>query len=242
MRLNREMKIGIVVLSMLLACVGTASAHSSIILGGTSQIITFTGKGHSDPDQIGITLGACYKGTCRLQGTGYGTGIFPSARAPFTILSALGSITATLVNATLGTWSVSETSPIIFSYGVHGSLLTGDLNLLSFQDTPGSKSGVFNWRGTADLTITGGSLASDFSGAGGVLQVTVLFRNTANLTKLLGTTSSKFGTFGGGQLSPTPEPSALVIFLLGSVILLIGSLLRRRKVLSAAQERATAAS
>ena len=238
-RINR-MRIGLVVLSALLGCVATATANSSIVLGGNSQIISFTGKGASDPDQLGVSLGACHSGQCRVQGTGFGTGVFPSAHAPFSIISAMGSITATLVNATLGTWSVSESSPIAFSYGAHGSLLTGDLNLLSFQQTSGGKTGVFNWQGVADLTVTGGSLASDFSSAGGVLQVNLLFRNTTSLTSLLGTTKTKYGSFEGGQLSPTPEPSAFVIFVLGSVILLIGGLLRRRKALSPASERATA--
>jgi len=55
-----------------------------------------------------------------------------------------------------------------------------------------------------------------------------LFGSTKNITTLLGTTTSTRGTFTGGQLTPTPEPSAFAIFLLGSGMLLIGGLLRRR--------------
>jgi hypothetical protein len=220
--------------SAFLVGVGSANAQTGITLtANKSQSVNFTGMGKntdSNPvagSEVGITLGTCFKGECTEKGTGSGTGAFASSGA-FTLTSGQGSIIATLVNATLGTWSVSETAPIVFDYGTKGSLLSGDLNLLSFMQSPKTKSGTFDWSGQADLTITGGSLASAFTSSGGILEVNVLFGSTKNITTLLGTTTSTRGTFTGGQLTPTPEPSAFAIFLLGSGMLLIGGLLRRR--------------
>ncbi len=110
--------------------------------------------------------------------------------------------------------------------------MTGDLNLLSFAQAPGSHSGTFDYNGVANLTVTGGSLAGVFTGAGGIVTVNLIIRANSNVMSVLGTTRTVGGSITGGQLLPTPEPSAAAIFLLGAVLLLAGSLLRRRNTQS----------
>ncbi len=214
--------------------VGTANAQTEITLTGGAGGVAFTGLGSSNSTEENITLGKCTGTTCVVKGTGLGTGTLASGPANYTLTSTFGTIFMTLVNATLGEWSVSQTAPILFSYGTGGSLLTGDLNLLSFEQAPGSHSGTLNYNGVADLTITGGSLAGSFSGSGGILTVDLIMHANKNVMSLLGTTKTVGGSITGGQLLPTPEPSAAAIFLLGAGMLLAGSLLRRRNTQSKA--------
>jgi len=233
MRISRLAIWTIVGCSALLGAARSASAQTEVTLGATTQLITFFGESKSEPNEVGVTLGACNKGQCRLTGTAQESGKIGTSSVPYEILSKLGSVTATLVNATLGTWKVSESAPMLFELGKNGSLLTGDLNLLTLQNKPGSKSGEFDVNGVADLTITGGSLADDFTKAGGVLQVSVVFYSTTNIMSLLGTGNHKYGTMGGGVLTPTPEPNTVAIFLVGSGILLIGTIMKRKRALPA---------
>ncbi len=225
---HSKMAVGALLLAALLLTVGTAKAQTQITLGSASQEITFTGMGPSDTNQESITLGQCVKGTCALSGMASGTGALSSGPARYSITSAFGSIVATLANAALGQWTISQTGPALFSYGAGGSLLTGDLNLLTFQEAPGSTAGAFNYEGMANLVITGGSLAAALGDAGVVdLTVTYTFKQYTstdkNVMSLLGTTNSITGRMDGGELLPTPEPSSFAIFVLGSVLLLLGS-------------------
>jgi len=244
MRISKLQVSTLVFCSTLLLSAGAARAQTGITLTGTRQTVTFTGEGRNTPtcphcgSELGITFGTCARSNCTLKGTG--TGFMSTAE--FTITSTLGSIFATMVSP--NTWSLSDPSndPIDFTFGgtathPNSSLLSGTLNLLDFTYTQGpGKNGYFNESGIADLTITGGSLASYFTSAGGILQVNLTFGATAkNISTLLGTTSKIGGNFAGGNVSPTPEPSAFAIFLVGSAMLLVGSLMKRRKALSNVQ-------
>jgi hypothetical protein len=227
MRLGK-MTVGSLLLSVFLATVGTAKAQTQITLGSSSQEVTFTGMGASDPTQEAITLGQCAKGSCTMSGMASGSGALGSGPARYSLTSGLGSIVATLANAALGQWTISQTGPILFNYGPSGSLLKGDLNLLTFQEAPGSHAGSFNYEGMANLVVTGGSLAAVLGDAG-IVDLTVAytfkqFTSTGkNVMSLLGTTNSISGRLSGGELLPAPEPSAFLIFVLGSVLLLLGS-------------------
>lgn len=240
MRISKLEVCTLVFCSTLLLSVGTASAQTGISLTGTRQTVTFTGEGHDTPtcpdcgSEVGLTFGTCAAGHCTLKGTGSGY----MNTAEFTITSTLGSILATMVSP--NTWSLSDptNAPIDFSFGgtathPNSSLLSGTLNLLDFTYTQGpGKNGYFDETGIADLTITGGSLSSLFTSAGGILQLNLTFGATAkNISTLLGTTSKVGGNFAGGNVSPTPEPSAFAIFLVGSAMLVVGSLMKRRKAL-----------
>ncbi len=230
----RETTVATVLGVALLAGVGTAKAQTEITITGGAGGVAFTGEGSSSTTQEKVTLGKCTGTTCVVKGTGSGTGMLASGPAKYTLTSTLGTIFMTLINATLGEWSVTQTAPILFSYGTGGSLLTGDLNLLSFEQAPGSHSGVFNYNGVADLTITGGSLAGAFTSAGGILTVDLIMHANNNVMSVLGTRKTVGGSITGGQLLPTPEPNAAAIFLLGAGMLLAGSLLRRRSTQSKA--------
>ncbi len=232
-----KMALRALLLGAFLVTVATAKAQTQITLGSASESITFKGMGSSDPSQESITLGQCANATCTLMGTASGTGLLSSGPARYSFTSTLGSIVATLVDAATGEWAISQSAPILFNYGGKASLLTGDLDLLTFQEAPGSHQGAFNYEGMANLEITGGSLAGVLGSMGIVdLSVTYSFKQytstTKNVMTLLGTSNSITGFMNGGELLPTPEPSSLAIFLLGAVTLLVGSLLRRKTALS----------
>jgi len=237
-----KIAVGTLLLSGLLAAAGPVFAQTNISLDAASEAVVFKGLGKSNTTQEDIFLGQCVKGTCTEIGSASGSGLVASGPARYSFTSPVGSIVATLVNATMGDWTVSQTAPILFNYGgTKAPLLTGDLSLVSFQEVPNVKplQGEFNYQGVANLKITGGSL-EQVLGAEGILELTVVytFKNyvstTKNVMSLLGTTNSISGRLAGGELLPTPEPSAFAIFLLGMGMLLVGSLLRLRKHVSTA--------
>jgi hypothetical protein len=201
-------------------------AQTSIVLGRANQTAHFVGLGSSNT--VGFQFGFCRKdGVCKSSGTATGTGLLTSGPAPYSFTSTLNSITLTLLNAAAGTWSVSETAPILFSYGKGGSLLTGDLNLLNFVEAPGSKQGMFNYTASTNLVVTGGSLASIFASSHGVLDVMLKFDNGKNIQRLLGNFKTLGAHIGGGEVLTTPEPTSLL--LLGSGLLVLGTFLRFRR-------------
>jgi len=226
----RKLALCALILVTSLALAGTARAQVGITLSSTGNAVHFQGMGPGDPNQLSISFGHCSRGVCSTYGRGTGSGLAAS-NGWFTLSSPLGSMIATLVNATTGQWAISQTAPILFSYGHNGTLLTGDLDLLTFQEAPGTSTGTFNYDESANLQITGGSLASVF-GSDAIMQVYLTFRTTVNLESLLGKTTGIEGAIAGGEVLPTPEPSAFAIFGLGSVLLLIGSLLRRKRAAS----------
>jgi len=217
-------------------CVMLAStmtpAQTSIVLGKPSQTAHFVGMGSSS--SVGFQFGFCRKdGRCTSSGKANGTGLLGSGPAPYSFTSTLNSITLTLVNAAAGTWSVSETAPILFSYGKGGSLLTGDLNLLNFVEAPGTTQGMFNYSASTNLVVTGGSLASVFTSSHGVLDVVLQFHNGKNIESLLGNFKVLGTHIGGGEILTTPEPTSLL--LIGSGLFVVGTFLRFRKKPSKSQ-------
>jgi hypothetical protein len=139
----------------------------------------------------------------------------------------MGTLTLTLTNAALGEWSISGPA-INFYYGPSptgkNDLLTGTLNLLNLQELPGSKTGQFDYTESANLIITGGSLASLLGGPSAVLDVNMVFNSAVNIENLLGTTGHRWAYVTSGTLTSAPEPAS--ILLLGSGMLGMGSMLR----------------
>ena len=220
-------KVGVLVLGLAVLALCPLSAVASpdgITLGTANGSSTFIGNGSSD--SVNLDFGSCVSSTCTLSGVAWGTGMFQS-KGSYTITSP-ENIDLELTNPTTGLWTAdTKSNSIAFSYGPGGSLLTGVLNLLQFQQISQKKSGKNNWYLTsADVTITGGSL--DIT-PGMSLQ---LFFNKVPLSfnGLLGSAnsgSSESTNFGHGTLSTTPEPATLVLFGVG--LALIGSVLRMRR-------------
>jgi len=104
-------------------------------------------------------------------------------------------------------------------------LLTGTLQLVSLAET--GKTGTFNEDLTANIVVTGGSLAS-ILGPEAVLSITVDFASKDKLR--LGTLTSGqtvAAKISDGELTPTAEPVSMV--LVGSGLLLLGGFVRRRR-------------
>jgi len=203
-------------LAVLVLAIGVASgfAQTQITLGPSSGNITFTSNGSGSAT---VSLGT-------LTGTAFGTGAAASGPAAYSLTQS-GNINMTY-NGTF--WDITQDNPISFCYGgsgsCDGSLLTGDLQLVSFFQT--GKSGTFNGNLEANLTITGGSLAGVFGGIGHAAMLSF----TVDLASLNGDLSTTEGSFSGpisaGELKPVPEPATLG--MLGTGLMLLGGAIRRR--------------
>jgi hypothetical protein len=198
-----------------------ANAQGTINLNGSASTLTFTGDGPGSPPTISLTLGAlCPSGKCAANQSGGPSGFY----------DITGSPSITLTNVNPAEWTVAQSAPLTFSFcstldcaGLGNvTYLTGNLKLVDLLQ--GGNSGTFNYTGNANLTVTGGTLAFTSQG---IADLNITFLSVTNLTLLLGTTNSDGGVkISSGTIDPTPEPSSMLLF--GTGFLLIGGILRRR--------------
>ena len=211
------MKKTILVLSavaILATVASTAKADvTQITLGpSASGSITFTGDG-SGGFSISLTPDP-------LTGTAWGTGDVASGPVPYTVTQGnSNSVTGTSTGA--DSWAIGQSSPFAFNYGA--GLLTGNLQLLDITQI--SNVGVTNTALVANLSNLDGSLASNFTPAGGILSITIDLSTAASLASL-GKGATETARISSGELFPTPEPGTLA--LLGSGILALGGYVRRK--------------
>jgi len=219
----RIMLAALLLVGLTLLTVPAYAGDSEIVLGTSLQSIMFIGTGATD--SVGFDLGKCSGGVCTLSGVASGTGALTS-KGIYDILSP-SNLTLELTNPTTGLWTaVTSGNSIDFSYGPGGSLLTGDLNLLQFQQVSSKVSGGQAWYLTsADLTVTGGSL--DITPG---MSMKLFFNKVPGyFNTLLGPSNAgktEATSFGHGTLTATPEPAS--ILLLGTGFLVIGGVLRSR--------------
>lgn len=220
----RKLTVVFLALAVFAFCpLSAVASPDGITLGTAKGGSTFIGNGSSD--SVGLDFGTCVSSTCTLSGVAWGTGMFQSSGS-YTITSP-ENIDLVLTDPTTGLWTAdTQANAIDFSYGTGGSLLTGVLNLLQFQQISQNKSGNNHWYLTsADVTITGGSL--DIT-AGMSLQ---LFFNKVPIyfNNLLGSGNAgvtETTNFGHGTMTATPEPTSLLLFGIGWLVL--GLVLRMR--------------
>jgi|GEM_PF-3554806 len=204
----------------------TASAQTSITLGfGTGDSVIFTSNGNGS--SASVKAGSCSVGGNCI--SGQTTGISPNGTNATGKYYALDFTPAAItVTKSGGGFTLSQTGSIAFTMGTASGgsdLLTGTLTLVSFG-TVGS-TGVFNDSFVANLVITGGSWASQYSAAGGIIQL-VINVSSGQVTTVIGQPagSTLTSTYSKGSLDPTPEPASMLLF--GTGILLIGGIVRRR--------------
>src|SRR5208337_780317 len=133
---------------------------SYVDLGNPTQSLVLTGTGSSN--SVSFDLGSCSHGTCTYSGIAYGYGIFSNPHAAPYAIHAPANLTLKLVNPTTELWeAATNANSITFSYGNGGSLLHGYINQLEYQEiSPSVTHGQDRYLGTANVTITGGSLDS----------------------------------------------------------------------------------
>jgi len=233
----RKILLALSVLTMLTIAVSTATAQDQIDMAiSAANSLTFTSTG--TPNSSGWTLSFTPN---PLTGQAFGvdalapiTGYYFISDTGVTITGTNTSYTPFLGGST-ATWNISQNSALSFSIcptkaacGPSIALLTGSLQLLNMSQTviTGAplSTAVFNSGLMANLTITGGSDASLITPqAQASITIDLPPTNLATLpsgSKLSGYVSS-------GEILPTPEPVSMA--LVGSGLVLLGALVRRRR-------------
>jgi len=196
----------------------TASAQTGIALGTSSTAgVTFMSTGGGN-----LTMGTAVFGTAAGLGSLLGNNGFYSLMSGSPITLALANQFGTIFAdyTASGTLNFDITSK---PGGAGTTLLTGTLTLVDLVQAV--NTGMTNTSAALNLAITGGTLASSYSGNTGLGQLTINLSGLGFLPNLSGSVAAKLG---GATLDalPTPEPWTMLLF--GTGLVLFGMVLRRR--------------
>jgi len=183
-----------------------------------------------------MTVGSCSLGTSCVTAGAESSGIFGNNTGFYELdFSAASPITITSTGG--GNFSVAQNgnNPIAFQFNSAAlmtgtNFLSGNLQLVSLQQTANTSTGSFNENLVANLTNLSGSLASLFGppGSGAIGRINIEFTSSVDLSLLggLGQPTTATAFVSASDITPTPEPSSIA--LLGSGLLALGGYLRRR--------------
>jgi PEP-CTERM motif len=214
----RKLTFAIAALTLAVALGSTnAIAQTGISLGAsTTSGVTFTPTGMGN-----LSLADGLFGTAAGQGALSGiTGFYSFAGGPvaLTLVSSFGTIFAD--------YTASGTLNFEITTGSGGSgtvLLTGTLSLVDLIQ--GGSTGITNTSLLTSMTITGGTLAGDYSGGTGISQLILNLSGLPFLPSLGGAMATNLTSATLDPLT-TPEPSSMLLY--GSGLVLFGIMLRRR--------------
>jgi hypothetical protein len=229
---GRKLLVGLFTLGLLMIAVYTASAQDVITLGATGSNTTNFGGTESGNGTLSLTSDP-------LKAMTLGRDDFNSGPALFSLTEAadsLGSGDLTEVN----TGSIVQSAQPTFSSGLGGSLLEGNLELLSLTGT--GKTGLFDTTLVLDLANLSGSSASLFTPPVAAAQLGVVGAGrqmrAALSTRDFCPVALRFMDHHHQPHRPlpyhpsccpyhAPEPTSML--LLGSGLLVLGTLVRRHR-------------
>jgi hypothetical protein len=203
----------LITLMATLLTTGTANAAiTQIVLGSSDNNITFTNNG---ANSASISFG-----------TLTGTGTFEPSNVQGTYTMSLSGGTPTLGSPTSSAYPVNMNGATInFTFSISGSALAGNIVLNTVYDTDGAPQIL----ATLNTTSSSGQFTSLWpSGSSTSLDFALDLYGSPTVGKVYaGTNSSTSGTISSGQAVPVPEPASIA--LLGSGLLMVGSLTKNRR-------------
>jgi hypothetical protein len=211
-----------------------------LALGGDGNV-TFTGTGSTSGDVITVTttetpMGCAAGSTCIGAVSGSfeaptGTPIFTGAAWSFSLPTV--SPLLSLLAAGFDTYKVDQNGGQMATFnfsGGGGDTLTGTIDWTTLAQSPttsvATMSGTIMINSVVGGGTDGATFAADFA-AGDTLGIDYSFSMPSLLSGVVGTTNTLTGFASSGEVPGAPEPTTLVIY--GAGMLVIGSYFRKRR-------------
>jgi hypothetical protein len=210
--------LGVAILALCSAPAFAGSINDIVLNGsGNATPVSFVGTGGGDFDVNFDILNLTAVGFGTLHSSGY-----------YSIVNN-GAVVMSDGTCGAGCWLLSQTMPLLFTYGTHpngSNLLTGDLDLVDITQTA-LKGGIFNDALVVNFTATGGSLQNKFRNGQGEIQLTIQFKTSQSLGSL-GKNQMQLAKVVSGAVFPVSEPASLAI--LGASLLGFVGLGKKKKL------------